>query len=226
MREAERRQLSVMFCDLVGSTPMSARLDLEELAEVIRIYQARVTAAIAGCGGYVARYAGDGILTYFGWPNSEETNAELAVRAALAVVTAMEAPIRREKLRVRVAVTTGTVVVGETVGSGTGEAPEAIGETPNLAARLQEIAEPGSVVIDDSTRRQIEGLFACRDLGERVLEGFRTPVRAWRVLQERAAEDRFAARHAGRLVPLIDREAELATLLHCWRLARQGKGQL
>jgi class 3 adenylate cyclase/tetratricopeptide (TPR) repeat protein len=215
-----------MFCDLVGSTPLSARLDLEELAEVIRMYQARAAAAISALGGYVARYAGDGVLSYFGWPNSEETNAELAVRAALAVVAAMEAPVGHERLQVRAAVTTGTVVVGEVVGSGGSGAPEAIGETPNLAARLQEIAEPGSVVIDDTTRRQIEGLFTCRDLGERVLKDLRTPVRAWRVSQEHAVEDRFAARHAGRLVPLVDREAELATLLQCWRLARSGKGQL
>ncbi|HEX4171985.1 MAG TPA: AAA family ATPase, partial [Acetobacteraceae bacterium] len=224
--QSERRQISVVFCDVVASTPLSARLDLEELAEVIGTYQARVAAAIAEFGGYVAGYVGDGVLSYFGWPKSEETNSEFAVRAALAVVAAMKAPIRGEKLQVRVAVATGTVVIGGTVGSAAGEATEAIGETPNLATRLQEIAAPDSVVVDEVTRRQIEGLFSCRDLGERPLKEFGAPVRAWRVLKERAVDDRFAARHAGRLLPLIDRDEELARLLECWRLAKLGKGQL
>jgi class 3 adenylate cyclase/tetratricopeptide (TPR) repeat protein len=224
--QAERRQITVVFCDLVRSTPLSVRLDLEELAEVIGAYQAKVTAAVSEFGGYVARFVGDGVFSYFGWPKSEETNSELAVRAALSIVTAMDVPIHGEKLSVRVAVTTGTVVVGGTIGTGESWAPEAIGETPNLAARLQEIAEPDSVVIDDVTRRQIEGLFTVQDLGERALTGYRTPVRAWRVLHERAVDDRFAARRAGRLVPLIARNEELARLLECWRLAKQGKGQL
>ncbi len=224
--QSERRQISVVFCDVVASTPLSARLDLEELAEVIGTYQARVAAAIAEFGGYVAGYVGDGVLSYFGWPKSEETNSEFAVRAALAVVAAMKAPIRGEKLQVRVAVATGTVVIGGTVGSAAGEGTEAIGETPNLATRLQEIAAPDSVVIDEVTRRQIEGLFSCRDLGERPLKEFGAPVRAWRVLKQRVVDDRFAARHAGRLVPLIDRDEELARLLECWRLAKLGKGEL
>jgi class 3 adenylate cyclase/tetratricopeptide (TPR) repeat protein len=223
--QPERRQISVMLCDLVDSTPLSGRMDPEELGEVIRIYQSRVTGAIADFGGYIARYIGDGVLSYFGWPESDETNAELAVRAALAIVSALEAPIRGEELQVRVGVATGTVVVGETIGVGEARQQTAIGETPNLAARLQGVAEPNSVVIDDVTRRQIEGLFTCRDLGEPVLKGFRMPVRVWRVLEERGVDDRFAARHT-RLVPLVDREEELASLLQSWREAKLGNGRL
>ena len=221
--EGERRQLSVMLCDLVDLTPLSGRLDPEDLADVIRTYQSRVATAINQFSGYIARYIGDGVLSYFGWPESKEADAERAVRAALAVVAAVtETPIKGETLQVRIGVATGTVVVGEPIGSGEARQQTAIGRTPNLAARLQEVAEPNSVVIDDVTRKQIGGLFACRDLGELALKGFPTRVRAWRVLEERAVGDRFAALHAARLVPLVDREEELALLLRCWQLARAG----
>ena len=140
--------------------------------------------------------------------------------------SALEGPIRGEKLQVHIGVATGVVVVGEPIGFGDARQQTAIGETPNLAARLEEIAEPDSIVIDDVTRRQIGGLFTCRDLGELSLRGFRTPVRAWRVLGERAVGDRFAARYATRFVPLVGREEELALLLRRWQLAREGKGQL
>ncbi len=194
---------------------------------MIRTYQSRVAAALNEFGGYIARYIGDGVLSYFGWPESKEADAERAVRAALALVAAVtETPIKGETLQVRVGVATGTVVVGEPIGSGDARQQTAIGRTPNLAARLQEVAEPNSVVIDDVTRRQIGGLFACRDLGELALKGFPTRVRAWRVLEERAVGDRFAALHAARLVPLVDREEELALLLRRWELARAGRGQL
>ena len=224
--EAERRRLSVLLCDLVGSTPLSGRLDPEELALVIRSYQARVAVAIARFGGYLARYVGDGVLCYFGWPESSETDAERAVRAALAVLSALEGPVRGEKLQVHIGVATGVVVVGEPAGFGDARRQTAIGATPNLAARLQDIAEPDSIVIDDVTRRQIGGLFTCRDLGELSLSGFPTPMRAWRVLGERAVGDRFAARYAARFVPLVGRDEELALLLHRWRLAKEGEGQL
>jgi class 3 adenylate cyclase/tetratricopeptide (TPR) repeat protein len=226
VREAERRQISVMLCDLVGSTALSGRLDPEELAEVIGDYQARVAKAIADFGGYVANHVGDGVLSYFGWPESKEANSERAVRAALAAVSALEAPIRGERLQAHIGIATGTVVVGDPAGFGDSREQAAIGETPNLAARLEEIAEPDSVVIDDATRRQIGGLFACRDLGELALKGFRMPIRAWRVLGDRAIGDRFAALHTARLVPLVDREDELALLSDRWRLAKQGRGQL
>ncbi|HET6197616.1 MAG TPA: AAA family ATPase, partial [Acetobacteraceae bacterium] len=225
--EAERRPVSVMFCDLVGSTPLSGRLDPEELAEVIGIYQTRAAGAIALFGGYIARYVGDGILSYFGWPESEEADPERAVRAALGVVAAVAAtPIRSERLAVRVGVATGIVVVGDPIGSGEARQLTAIGRTPNLAARLHEAAEPDSVMIDEVTRRQIGGLFTCRDLGELALKGFATPVRAWRVLGERAVGDRFAALHAARLVPLVSREEELALLMQRWQQAASGEGQL
>ncbi len=224
--EAERRRLSVMLCDLVGSTPLSGQLDPEELAAVTRSYQSRVAVAIARFGGYLARYVGDGVLCYFGWPESNEADAERAVRAALAVLSALEGPIRGERLQVHIGVATGVVVVGELAGFGDTRQQTAIGATPNLAARLQDIAEPDSIVIDDVTRRQIGGLFTCRDLGELSLRGFPTPIRAWRVLGERAVGDRFAARYAARFVPLVGRDEELALLLHRWRLAKEGKGQL
>jgi class 3 adenylate cyclase/tetratricopeptide (TPR) repeat protein len=224
--EAERRQLSVMLCDLVGSTPLSGRLDPEELAEVTRIYQSRIAGVIAEFGGYIARYVGDGILSYFGWPEGEEVNAERAVRASLAAVSALAVPIRGEKLQVHIGIATGTVVIGELIGSGDARHQAAFGETPNLAARLQEIAEPDCIVIDDTTRRQIGGLFTCRDLGQLALKGFRLPARAWRVIEERTVADRFAALRAHRLVPLVDRDEELALLLCRWRQAKAGNGQL
>ena len=224
--EAERRRLSVLLCDLVGSTPLSGRLDPEELALVIRSYQSRVAVAIARFGGYLARYVGDGVLCYFGWPESNETDCERAVRAALAVLSALEGPIRGERLQVHIGVATGVVVVGEPAGFGDTRQQTAIGATPNLAARLQDAAEPDSILIDDVTRRQIGGLFTCRDLGELSLRGFPTRIRAWRVLGERAVGDRFAARYAARFVPLVGRDEELALLLDRWRLAREGKGQL
>jgi class 3 adenylate cyclase/tetratricopeptide (TPR) repeat protein len=224
---AERRQLSVMFCDLVDSTPLSGRLDPEDLAEVIRTYQSRVAGAIALFGGYIARYVGDGILSYFGWPEGGEGDPERAVRAALAVVAAVaETPIRSERLQVRLGIATGVVVVGETIGFGEALQQTAIGETPNLAARLQAIAGPDGIVIDDATRRQVGSLFTYRDLGEIALRGFRAPVRAWRVLGDRAVDDRFAALHAARLLPLVDREEELPVLLRCWQRAAAGEGQL
>lgn len=225
-RVAERRQITVMLCDLVGSTPLSGRLDPEELAEVISNYQLRVARAVGDFGGHIARHVGDGILSYFGWPESREANSERAVRAALAVVSALEAPIRGENLQARIGIATGTVVVGEPTGFGDARQQTAIGETPNLAARLQEFADANSVVIDDVTRRQIGGLFACRDLGKLPLRGFRTPIPAWRVLGERTIGDRFAAFHATPLLPLVDREDELAILLDRWRLAKEGTGQL
>jgi class 3 adenylate cyclase len=225
--ENERRQLSVILCDLVGSTPLSRRLDPEDLAEVISIYQSRATAAIERFGGYIARYVGDGILSYFGWPENTEADPERAVRAALAIVAGVtETPARGQLLQVRVGVATGLVIVGKPVGSGEARQLTATGQTPNLAARLQGLAEPNSIIIDDITRRQIGGLFTCRDLGDRPLKGFETPVRAWSVLGTRAVSDRFAALHAARLLPFISREKELALLLQRWRQAAAGDGQL
>jgi class 3 adenylate cyclase len=163
---AERRPLSVMFCDLVGSTALSSRLDPEDLREVIRTYQACVATTIRQYEGFIARYVGDGVLIYFGWPEARETDAERAVRAGLAVAaTVGRAPIPGEELQVRIGIATGLVVIGEPIGSGDARQQTAIGETPNLAARLQGLAGPNQVVIDAATRRQIGGLFECQDLG-------------------------------------------------------------
>jgi class 3 adenylate cyclase len=177
---AERRPLSVMFCDLVGSTALSSRLDPEDLREVIRAYQSCVAKTIQQFDGFIARYVGDGVLTYFGWPEARETDAERAVRAGLAVAAAVTGvPIGGHALQVRVGIATGLVVIGEPIGSGDSRQQTAVGETPNLAARLQGRAGPGQVVIDAATRRQIGGLFEYRDLGNVALKGFGEDVPVW-----------------------------------------------
>jgi class 3 adenylate cyclase/tetratricopeptide (TPR) repeat protein/ABC-type transport system involved in cytochrome c biogenesis ATPase subunit len=223
---AERRQLSVMFCDLIGSTPLSSRLDPEELSAVIRGYQARVAAIIPRFGGYIARYVGDGVLIYFGWPEAHEVNAERAVRAALAVTDAIaQAPVLSEPLQVRIGIATGLVVVGAPIYSDEGPQQTAIGETPNLAARLQGLAGPNGIVIDAATRRQIGGFFKFRDLGSIALKGFPNPVPAWEVLEEAAVESRFEALHLPRLTPLVGRLGELALLRERFERALAGEGQ-
>src|ERR671939_910247 len=166
-----------MFCDLIGSTALSARLDPEDLREIIRSYQARVVSTIQAYKGFIARYVGDGVLIYFGWPQAHETDAARAVRAGLAVAAAVsEAPVAGQTLQVRISIATGLVVVGEPIGSGDARQQTAIGETPNRAARLQGLARPDEVVIDLATRRQIGGLFNCQDLGTIELKGLPTPV--------------------------------------------------
>src|SRR6476646_1833524 len=174
---AERRPLSVMFCDLIGSTALSSRLDPEDLREIIRAYQACVAATIQQFDGFIARYVGDGVLIYFGWPQARETDAERAVRAGLAVAAAVsEAPGAGQTLQVRIGIATGLVVVGEPIGAGDSRQQTAVGETPNRAARLQSLAGPNQVIIDASTRRQIGGLFDCRELGTIELRGLPAPV--------------------------------------------------
>jgi class 3 adenylate cyclase len=222
---AERRQLSVMFCDLMDSTALSSRLDPEELSAIIRGYQARVAAIISRFGGFIARYVGDGVLIYFGWPEARETDAERAVRAALAVIGAIgDAAVTGEQLRVRIGIATGLVVIGEPIGSGEARQQTAIGETPNVAARLQALAEPNTVVIDGATRTLIGRLLECRDLGLVALKGLPEPVHTWQILPEEPTQDRFAALRAATLSPLVGREAELDYLLRCWWKARRGEG--
>jgi class 3 adenylate cyclase len=195
---AERRPLSVMFCDLIGSTALSARLDPEDLREVIRSYQARVAATIQPFNGFIARYVGDGGLIYFGWPQAHETDAARAVRAGLAVAAAVgETQVGGEPLQVRVGIATGLVVIGEPIGAGDSRQQTAVGETPNVAARLQGLAGPGQVVIDGSTRRQIGGLFACQELGTVELKGLPEPVPAWLVVSENRALGQFEALRSG-----------------------------
>jgi class 3 adenylate cyclase len=224
---AERRPLSVMFCDVIDFTALSSRLDPEDLSTVIRSYQACVATTIARFGGFIARYVGDGVLIYFGWPEAHEADAEQAVHAALAVIDAIgQASALMAPIRIRIGIATGLVVVGEPIGTGEARQQTAIGETPNLAARLQALAEPNGVVIDSATRRQIGGLFNCRDLGLVALKGLPGPVRAWQVIEQAAVESRFQALHASTMTPVIGRDEEFELLLRRWRQATEGQGQL
>jgi class 3 adenylate cyclase len=225
--EAERRQLTVMFCDLVGSTALSARLDPEDLRAVIGAYHRCAAAVIKGGGGFVAKYMGDGVLAYFGYPRADEHDAERAVRAGLALVeaaggldTAAGVP-----LQVRVGIATGLAVVGNLIGQGAAQEQAVVGETPNLAARLQALATPGTVVIAPSTRRLTGGLFDYEDLGAVDIKGLAGPVAAARVLRESAAESRFEALRAVR-TPLVGRDEELALLERRWQQANTGEGSV
>lgn len=224
--EAERRQLTVMFIDLVGSTELSQRLDPEEMRGVIRDYQNAVSAEITRHDGRVAKLMGDGVLAYFGWPQAQEDDAERAVLAGLAATkaTAMLTTPRGEPLAARAGIATGLVVVGDLIGEGSAREEAVVGETPNLAARLQTLAEPNTVLIADTTQRLVAGLFDMIDLGSRELKGFAAPLRAWRITGEAGAEDRFDARH-GALTPLVGRAVELDLLLQRWQQVRVGEGQ-
>jgi class 3 adenylate cyclase/tetratricopeptide (TPR) repeat protein len=223
---AERRQLSVMFCDMADSTRLSTSLDPEDLSALLRAYQSSVASTIERFGGFIARYVGDGVLIYFGWPEARENDAERAVRAALDVISVLAgSPIQGKRLSVRVGIATGVVVVGAPIGAGAARQQTAIGETPNLAARLQGLAGANGIAIDGTTRRQLGSLFDYQDLGELALKGFPEPLPAWLVLGERNIASRFEALHTDKLVPLIGREAELAQLEWCWRQAQLGVGQ-
>ena len=215
-----------MFCDVMGSTALSSRLDPEDLSSVIRDYQARVAATITRFGGFIARYVGDGVLTYFGWPEAHEANAESAVRAALAVINVIsQAPVRTEQLQVRIGIATGLVVIGEPIGAGDARQQTAIGETPNRAARLQSLAAPNGIVTDSATRLQIGALFDLTDLGLQALAGFSAPQRAWRVLSESGEVSRFEALRSG-TTPLVGRAEELDLLLRRWQQAKAGEGRV
>ncbi len=226
--DAERRQLTVLFCDLVGSTELSRRLDPEDMAEVIGTYQDEVAREVVRYEGHVAKFMGDGVLAYFGWPRAHEDDAERAVRTGLAVTEAV-ARLRTaadEPLVARVGIATGLVVVGDMTGESGTDKDAVVGETPNLAARLQAVASPGGVVLSRDTRCLLGQLFELENLGSRDLKGFREPVRVWRVLGESGAESRFDALHGAGLTPLIGREHEIALLLDRWQLAKGGEGQV
>jgi class 3 adenylate cyclase/tetratricopeptide (TPR) repeat protein len=283
-REAERRQLSVLFVDLVGSTELSARLDPEDMAAVIRGYQACCAGVVERWGGHVAKYMGDGVLAYFGWPVAHEDEAERAIRAGLELVGAvhaLDAPglasgggcgggqvgrlgepevkpdvplasaaerrVRRtgpqtpsdhstratnadpgagRPLAARIGIATGLVMVGELIGKGAAQEQTVVGETPNLAARLQTLAAPGGIVISQTTRRLVGGLFELADLGPLRLKGFAEPLAAWRVDGEGRAEGRFEARQTAGLTPLVGRDEELALLLRRWQQAQDGEGHV
>jgi class 3 adenylate cyclase len=224
---AERRHISVMFCDMVDFTKLSSRLDPEDLSTVTRRYQACVAGEIERFGGFIARYVGDGVLIYFGWPVARENDAERAVRAALAVIAEVaQSRIGSERLHVRIGIATGLVVIGEKIGSGEARQQTAIGETPNLAARLQALAGDDGIVIDAATRNQIGGLFDCADLGFVELKGIPGAVQAWQVLKEAAVSSRFEALHSMVLTPLVGRDEELELLLRRWTRAKTGAGRV
>ena len=221
----ERRQLTVMFCDLVGSTALSERLDPEELRALLHEYRMRCGEVIARYEGQVARYVGDGILTYFGWPQAHEDDAERSVRAALEIVQAMQRMSFNEPLSVRIGIATGPVVVGEQAGEGD-QAKLAIGSTPNLAARLQGLAAADQIVIAASTRSLIGNAFELADLGQHALKGISEPVHAWRIEGLGDAASRFEASHGAQVTPLVGREQEIGLLLDRWQLSREGDGQV
>jgi class 3 adenylate cyclase len=222
---AERRQLTLMFCDLVGSTPLSTRFDPEDLREIVGAYHSCVAATVGRFGGFVAKYMGDGVLIYFGYPEAHEDDAEQPIRAGLAVIDAVRRLAAPEPLNVRLGVASGIVVVGDLVGTGAAQERGVVGETPNLAARLQALAQPGTLVVAEGTRRQIGAFFEIEDLGLQPLAGFAEPQRAWRVLGESGVLSRFEALRS-ETTPLVGRDEELDLLQRLWRQATAGEGQL
>jgi class 3 adenylate cyclase/predicted ATPase len=224
---AERRQLTVMFCDLVGSTALSARFDPEDLREIIAAYHRTVAEIIAAADGFISRYMGDGVLVYFGYPQAHEDDAERAVRAGLGAIDAVRRlDAKSVKLQTRVGIATGLVVVGDVIGEGSAQEQSVVGETPNLAARLQGLAEPDTVVIAAGTRRLVGNLFEYRDLGAVEVKGIAAPVPVWQVLRPSAVASRFEALHGSALTPLIGRDEEIDLLLRRWARAKAGDGQV
>jgi class 3 adenylate cyclase/predicted ATPase len=223
---AERRQVTVMFSDLVGSTALSARMDPEDLREIISAYQKCVAETVRRFGGFVAKYMGDGVLIYFGYPEAHEDDAERAVRAGLDLVAAVSDLKTHAALQTRVGIATGLVVVGDLIGSGASQEQAIVGETPNLAARLQGIAEPNMVVVAEGTRKLLGNMFDLQDLGAKELKGIAGPVRAWAALRPGSVESRFEAFHATGLTELVGREEELELLMRRWSRAKSGEGHV
>jgi class 3 adenylate cyclase len=215
-----------MFSDLVGSTALSAGMDPEDLREVISAYHKCVGETVQSFGGFVAAHMGDGVLVYFGYPEAHEDDAERAIRAGLELVAAVNHIKTHVALETRVGIATGLVVVGDLFGSGSSREQAIVGETPNLAARLQSIAGLNTVVIAESTRKLVGNLFQLEDLGLQDLKGISGPVRAWAALRPASVESRFDALHAGGLTELVGREEELELLLRRWSIAKAGKGQV
>ena len=220
----ERRYLTVMFCDLVGSTALSRQLDPEDLRPIIRAYQDCCAGIVARLDGFICRYIGDGILIYFGYPRAHEDDAERAVRASLDIVQSLSrlTVSGDMKLQVRIGITTGLVVVGELIGSGVSQEVAAIGDAPNIAARLQSMAQPDSIVVDDTTRTLTQGLFKFDNLGPQQLKGLSDHVQAWRVLSERDRGSRFEATRGEQLVPMVNRNHEIGFLQDAWRQVGAG----
>jgi class 3 adenylate cyclase/predicted ATPase len=226
---AERRPLTVAFCNLVDSTALSVRLDPEDLRDVIAVFHRCVSETVSRYDGFIARYMGDGVLVYFGYPHADEDDAERAVSAGLALIEAvgkLECACIEEPIRVRVGISTGSVVVGDLIGDGAAREYAVVGEAPNRAARLQALAEPNAVVICADTRRLTAGLFEYRDVGPVQLKGFLEPLQAWHVVRPSSVESRFEAFRSTALTPLVGRKEELEMLLRRWRQAAQGEGRV
>jgi|HubBroStandDraft_6_1064221.scaffolds.fasta_scaffold42180_2 class 3 adenylate cyclase/predicted ATPase len=225
--DAERRQLTVMFCDLVGSTGLATRLDPEDLREIIGAYHRAVAETVPGFDGFVAKYMGDGVLIYFGYPRAHEDDAERAVRAGLGLIDAVgRLDVGSVKLQARVGIATGLVVVGDLIGEGSAQEQSVVGETPNLAARLQALAGPEAVVIAASTRRLVGDFFEYRDLGAVEVKGIAAPVPAWQVLRPSVVTSRFEALRGSALTRLVGRDEEIDLLLRRWARAKAGDGQV
>jgi class 3 adenylate cyclase/predicted ATPase len=225
-REAEFRQITVMFCDLVGSTQLSEKLDPEDLQKLIDAYRRECSTAIRRYGGEVARYFGDGVMAFFGWPYAHEDDAARAVHAALEIVSGVTKISGPVNLACRVGVCSGPVVVGEIANSTASWSMDAVGETPNIAARLQTLAAINTVLISESTRRLVSAVFDLQDLGLQELKGVTEPVHVYRVLAAKSAGSRFEAAHSGSLTPLIGRSSELSLLLDRWKKVKEGDGQV
>jgi class 3 adenylate cyclase/tetratricopeptide (TPR) repeat protein len=225
---AERRQVSVMFCDLVASTALSRQLDAEDYRDLIRAYQDACAGVVARFDGFLAKFMGDGLLIYFGWPRAHEDDAERAINTGLGILDAVRplSAARGAPLSVRIGIATGRVIVGDIVGEGASQEAAITGEAPNLAARLQSIAEPNTVVVADATHALAGGLFECTDLGVQALKGFANPVTAWRVSAPRAIESRFEATRLKSLMPFFGREEEIDLLERRWRRGCSGEGQV
>jgi class 3 adenylate cyclase/predicted ATPase len=225
---ADRRQLTILFCDLVDSTALTAQLDPEDMADLIRAFQRTIAAAIARFDGHVAKWLGDGATVYFGYPRAHEDDAERAARAALALIEAV-GELRREhsvELRVRIGISTGLVIVGELIGEGDARERGVVGDTPNLASRLQALAEPDTIVVSESTRRLLGRAFELKALGLQELKGFKAPVPAWAVMHEIENVTRFEASRSEAMTPFVGREHEMGVLIDCWRKATTGEGQV
>jgi class 3 adenylate cyclase len=230
-RDAKRRQLTVMFCDLADSTRLARQFDPKDLREVLHAYYTTCTTVIQRFAGYIAQYLGDGLLVYFGYPQAHEDDAQRAVHTGLGIVEAMallNARLLQEKgvrLTVRIGIHTGPVVVGD-IGSGDRRERLALGDTPNLAARLQSLAEPDTVVLSGVTSHLVQGYFVCQDRGVHMLKGMDTPVQVVQVMGESRAQSRLDVAAANGLTPLVGRETEVTLLLERWVQARDGLGQV
>lgn len=226
--DAERRQLTILFCDLVGSTELSTKLDPEDMRDVLRAYQDTCSREISRYDGYIAKFMGDGVFAYFGYPHAHEDDAERAINAGLELVSKIQ-QLHNQKgieLAVRVGIATGPVVVGDLLGQGAAQEAAVTGETPNLAGRLQSLAGTNAIVISDATYRLAGGMFECADLGKHGIKGFAEPVQSWSVLRQRHVESRFDATRSSTITELIGRDEEVEILLRRWQRAKDGEGQV